>query len=189
MRIGLIRHGETDWNAQMKLQGSTDIPLNERGVEQAQDAAKLLQRGGWSRIGSSPLGRAKHTASIIAVELGLEQPFIVPGMIERSFGELEGKHVYQPDGSRLPIDHPTVEPVDAVVTRSLESLSEIAAQYRGEDVLILTHGSVVRLTLDALLPWKAPHISNVALSVLETDQDAEFGFVVRSANGYPINPQ
>lgn len=189
MRIGLIRHGETDWNAKMRLQGATDIPLNERGVEQAEDAARLLRGSDWTRIVSSPLGRARHTADIIAAELGLEEPILVPNLVERSFGKLEGEHVYRPDGSRMPIDHPSVEPVDVVVGRVFEALTSIASQFPGENVLALAHGSVVRLTLDLLLEWKAPHIANLALSVLETDPAASHGFVVRSANGYPIYRQ
>lgn len=186
MRIGLIRHGETDWNAQMKLQGATDIPLNERGIEQAEDAARLLRGSDWTRIVTSPLGRARHTAEIIAAELGFEEPMLVPDLVERSFGALEGEHVYRPDGSRMRIEHPTVEPVDVVVGRALGALASLAARFPEENVLVTTHGSIVRLTLDVLLTWKAPHISNVALSVLETDAEAEQGFVVRSANGYPL---
>lgn len=189
MRIGLIRHGETDWNAQMKLQGATDIPLNERGVEQAEDAARLLRGSDWTRIVSSPLGRARHTAEIIAETLELEPPILIPQLVERSFGALEGEHVYRADGSRMAIDHPTVETVDATVTRTFAALASISAQFANENVLALTHGSVIRLTLDQLLPWRAPHISNLAMSVLETSPESTHGYTVRSANGYPIYPQ
>ncbi|MDJ1372030.1 histidine phosphatase family protein [Gulosibacter molinativorax] len=189
MRIGLIRHGETDWNAQMKLQGTTDIPLNERGVEQAEDAARLLRGSDWTRIVASPLGRARHTAEIIAAALGLEPPILIPELVERSFGVLEGEHVYRVDGSRTAIDHPSVETVDATLTRAFAAFDSIAAQFPNENVLALTHGSVIRLALDQLLEWRAPHISNVALSVLESNPDSVLGYTVRSANGYPVYPQ
>lgn len=189
MRIGLIRHGETDWNAQMKLQGATDIPLNERGVEQAADAGRLLRGSGWTRMVASPLIRARKTGEIIAAEVGLAAPEIIPNLAERSFGELEGQHVYQPDGSRTSLEHPTVEPMDAVVERAFEALTEIATRYPNDNVLALSHGTVIRFVLDQLLDWQAPHISNVALSVLETDADSPRGFAVRSANGYRLYPR
>lgn len=188
MRIGLIRHGETDWNAQMKLQGATDIPLNERGVEQATDVGRLLRGSDWTKIVSSPLIRARNTGEIIAAELGMEEPEVIPNLAERSFGELEGQHVYRPDGTRTSLDHPTVEPVDAVVERVFEALGEIAGHYPNDNVLALAHGTVIRFVLDQLLDWKAPHISNVALSVLETDGASPRGFAVRSANGYQLYP-
>lgn len=189
MRIGLIRHGETDWNAQMKLQGATDIPLNERGIEQAEDAARLLRGSDWTQIVASPLGRASHTAQIIATELGLPAPTIIPNLVERSFGVLEGEHVYRPDGSRMPIDHPTVESQDALVERSFNALEAITRLFPDEHVLAIAHGSLIRLTLDTLLSWRAPHIANLALSVVEIDKAATQGFAVKSANGYPIYPQ
>ena len=68
MRLELIRHGQTDWNLADKLQGSSDIPLNDTGRGQALEAAGLLAGVEWSAIVSSPLGRARETAEIIAGE-------------------------------------------------------------------------------------------------------------------------
>lgn len=187
MRIGLIRHGETDWNAQSRLQGRTDVPLNDRGLEQAEDAARLLRGHGWSEIYATPLSRALRTAEIIAVENGLPRPSIAPNLVERSFGELEGAPVYDDNGERLPIDHPTVEPEPEVIARALAALREIAAAHDDDaEVLVVAHGSVIRLVLTELLGWRAPHISNLAMSVIETDDSAAAGFVARSANGYLI---
>lgn len=186
MRIGLIRHGETDWNARMLLQGSADIPLNERGVEQAHDAARLLRGQPWSRVVTSPLSRARETGEIIAAALGLDAPTVVPDLVERSFGNLEGESIYQSDGSRQPLNDPTIEDADFVRTRALTALSELASQEPGGEVLAIAHGSVIRLTLDVLLGWKAPHISNLALTVIERNPELPHGFDVRIANGYPL---
>ena len=189
MRIGLIRHGETDWNAQQRLQGAMDIPLNERGVEQAHDAGRLLRGHSWSRIHSSPLVRALRTAEVIAQEVGLSAPVPEPRLVERAFGELEGLQVYDDAGNRMSLDHPSIEPAEAVTERSLEALRGIAERYRDEpdaDALVVAHGTVIRLVLTELLGWRGPHISNLALSVIETDEDAAGGFRVLSANGYPI---
>ena len=72
----MIRHGETDWNARGLSQGNVDIPLNGVGVEQARRAALALQEPGEGRrivsIVASPLGRAQHTARIVAEALGLD---------------------------------------------------------------------------------------------------------------------
>ena len=189
MRIGLIRHGETDWNAQQRLQGAMDIPLNDRGVEQAHDAGRLLRGHDWTRIHASPLTRARRTAEIIAHEVGLPEPVLEPGLVERSFGELEGRLVYDEHGNRVALDHPSVEPAAEVAARSLAALGAIAAAHADDPdahALVVAHGTVIRLVLTELLGRRAPHISNVGLSVIETDPDARHGFGVRTANGYPI---
>lgn len=186
VRFGLIRHGETDWNAQSRLQGKTDIALNERGMEQARDAGRLLRGAPFTHVYCSPLVRTRRTAEIISEIAELPAPVPVPGIIERSFGELEGMNVYYDDGTRRPLDHPSVEPKQNVVERVLPALQELAAAHPDEHALVVTHGSVVRLLLDQLLPFKAPHISNVAMSVLETDDAFPHGFRVVTANGYPV---
>ncbi|MDP9116224.1 MAG: histidine phosphatase family protein, partial [Actinomycetota bacterium] len=70
--FAFIRHGQTDWNRDDKLQGSSDIPLNEVGRQQAREAAAHLGHGGWQVVVSSPLVRARETAEIIAGELAIE---------------------------------------------------------------------------------------------------------------------
>ena len=65
MKIYLIRHGETDWNLEQRLQGATDIPLNENGLELARETAKGLQDVPFDVVYTSPLTRARQTAEII----------------------------------------------------------------------------------------------------------------------------
>ena len=67
----LVRHGETDWNRQRRIQGLTDIPLNDTGRAQAEAAAALIERSEWDLVVSSTLGRARETAAILARGLGL----------------------------------------------------------------------------------------------------------------------
>ena len=86
----LVRHGETDWNRDRRIQGSTDIPLNETGRLQARRTGTLLARRSWDAIITSPLSRAAETAAIIADELGLPAPQIVDAIVERAYGEAEG---------------------------------------------------------------------------------------------------
>ena len=65
MRILLIRHGQTDWNINDKVQGSSDIPLNETGIQQAYETKKILDNYEFDVVISSPLGRTVHTANIV----------------------------------------------------------------------------------------------------------------------------
>lgn len=191
MRIGLIRHGETDWNTRNLLQGVTDIPLNARGEDQARDAGVLLRGAGWDRIYSSPLGRARRTAELISVGSGIASAGVLPGVIERSFGSFEGRPYWTPDGSRISLDDPSIETVDAVRARTLAALEEIEERHHDESVLVISHGSVIRLLLDTLLVERAPHITNLSLTVLERrapGPGGASGRLVTQANGYPLPP-
>ena len=85
-----LRHGETDWNAVHRTQGSTDIALNANGVAQAEAAAAALVGRGIVAIISSPLGRARRTAEIVAQRLGVAV-HIEPELREASFGVHEGE--------------------------------------------------------------------------------------------------
>jgi broad specificity phosphatase PhoE len=85
----VLRHGQTDWNAQMRLQGSTDIPLNETGRSQALRAAQIFKDQGIEHIITSPLSRAHETAEIVAQYLGLRVE-TDERLIERNFGAFEG---------------------------------------------------------------------------------------------------
>lgn len=89
MSFYVLRHGQTDWNVQMRLQGSTDIPLNETGRVQAHVAAKILAGEGITKIIASPLSRALETAQIVGAASGLE-PVVDGRLIERNFGLFEG---------------------------------------------------------------------------------------------------
>ncbi|HTM81834.1 histidine phosphatase family protein [Asticcacaulis sp.] len=89
MTFYVLRHGQTDWNVQMRLQGSTDIPLNETGRAQAHVAAKVLAGESITKIIASPLSRALETARIVGAASGLE-PVIDGRLIERNFGQFEG---------------------------------------------------------------------------------------------------
>lgn len=90
MRIYLIRHGETDWNKQKRIQGREDIELNDNGITQAQKCGYVLQGLPIDIIVSSPLKRAKETAEIIALSVGINDVMIEDNLIERDYGKLSG---------------------------------------------------------------------------------------------------
>ena len=89
MAFYVLRHGQTDWNKEMRLQGSTDIPLNETGREQARRAAEIFALQGLTKIVASPLSRALETARIVGSKVNID-PIIDARLTERHFGLFEG---------------------------------------------------------------------------------------------------
>ncbi|MBX9717325.1 MAG: histidine phosphatase family protein, partial [Microbacteriaceae bacterium] len=88
--FALVRHGETDWNRERRIQGSTDIPLNDTGREQARATGALLSSRRWTALVASPLSRAAETAKIIGEHVGLGDPELEQRLAERDYGEAEG---------------------------------------------------------------------------------------------------
>jgi broad specificity phosphatase PhoE len=150
----LVRHGETDWNLQRRIQGLTDIPLNDTGREQARATARLLaRRGGWNGIFASPLSRALETASIIAQELGLPEPEPLEGLAERNYGDAEGLNFAEID-RRYPDrgSVPGQETREEVAERVLPALRELALAHPDESLIVVSHGGAIRSVLTAVDP-------------------------------------
>ncbi|PRY70468.1 putative phosphoglycerate mutase [Glaciihabitans tibetensis] len=152
----LVRHGETDWNRARRIQGSTDIPLNDTGRAQAATTGALLARREWDAIISSPLSRAYETASIIARETGLAAPTTRDTLVERGYGAAEGLDHREvdtrfPDGEEVP----GRESRDEVMERVVPALLSIAAEHPGENVIVVSHGGVIRAVLSAIEPDNA----------------------------------
>lgn len=154
--ITLIRHGQTDWNLDGRIQGSTDIPLNDTGRAQARAAAALLAGTCFDHVYASPLARARETAEIIAGELGLPAPLVTVGMREHEFGAAEGllwDEYRERFGTRRD-EVPGAETIRQLTDRALSSLGRIdlAARRRSaprtESVLVATHGGVIRALLE-----------------------------------------
>lgn len=154
----LVRHGETDWNRARRIQGTTDIPLNDTGREQARATGRLLSRRQWDGIVSSPLSRAFETAQIIAEELGLPEPTPLDALVERNYGEAEGL-----TGDELGIRFPDETPVEgredraAVAERALPALVELAEQGPDRSIIVVSHGGVIRTVLKEVGPSQGPH--------------------------------
>lgn len=153
--ITLVRHGQTDWNLDGRIQGSTDIPLNDQGRADALAAARALAGGAHHHVYASPLQRAQETAGIIAGELGLARPLTTRGMREREFGEGEGLLVteYLERYGDWLAAVPGSESLDQVRDRALDSLDRIARAARrrsapsAESIIVVTHGGVIRALL------------------------------------------
>lgn len=149
----LVRHGETDWNAQRRIQGSTDIPLNEVGRQQAAETGRLLARRQWDAVFASPLSRALETARIIAQETGLPAPHTLDSMVERAYGEAEGLDWREVD-LRFPqnVDVPGRESREAVAARVLPALIELAESRPEQSLIVVSHGGVIRSVLSHVEP-------------------------------------
>ena len=172
--IGLLRHGQTDWNIDFRLQGITDIPLNQTGLAQAHAAAAILQAADWDFIASSPLTRARQTAQIIADNLGVSEVAIEPLLLERSFGDAEGMTHDEwkrdfPDG--MP---PGGESLDELRMRANALLTRLLDVYRGTRVLTVSHGALIRKLVRVVsqgeLPLPGQRFGNTSLSVVVHDQ-------------------
>jgi uncharacterized phosphatase len=149
----LVRHGETDWNRQRRIQGLTDIPLNDTGREQARMTGMLLARAQWDAVLTSPLSRAAETGAIIAAELGLPTPPSIGAVVERNYGEAEGLDFRElerrfPPGS----DVPGRETREEVAARVVPALIELAEARHGERLVIVSHGGAIRAVLGEVDP-------------------------------------
>lgn len=151
--IYLVRHGETDWNRERRVQGSTDIPLNTTGRAQAKATGELLARRDWDGIFASPLSRAMETAKIIAAETGLSAPIAVPGVVERSYGRAEG-HTDDELDALYPgnTEVPGRESRDAVTERVIPALVALAEANHGKSIIVVVHGGVIASVLAAVAP-------------------------------------
>lgn len=167
--LTLVRHGQTDWNLSRRIQGSTDIPLNETGRADAHAAADRLVGTTHHAVYSSPLVRARETAEIIAERLGLPLADPVGDLREREFGEGEGMLVEEYIAAygdwHSPV--PGAESLDAVGLRARDALHRIAREARrrsapaAESVIVVAHGGVIRALIDQVSGGTLPTLGQV----------------------------
>jgi probable phosphoglycerate mutase len=180
-RLIAVRHGETAWNVEARLQGQLDIPLNERGHEQARRTARWLAEDGADVVVSSDLARAQATAHAIAsfnrIPLELDA-----GLRERSFGSFQGMtHLevaerWPEQSQRWKSRDPEFAPGDGesltvFYARCVEATLRIAERHAGRTVVLVAHGGVLdclyraaaRVPLDAPRLWQ---LDNAAINRL-----------------------
>jgi broad specificity phosphatase PhoE len=169
--FGLFRHGQTDWNIDLRLQGTADIAMNEVGRAQVQQAAARLASEHWDVLLSSPLGRARESAEIIAEHLGVTDIIEQPLLTERAFGIGEGKtyEEWQRDFANLD-EIPGAESKASVRDRSQKLLEYVAAEHSGARVLAVSHGALIRLVLEVVslgaIPPAGERLQNASLHLL-----------------------
>lgn len=174
-RLVIARHGQTSWNALGKLQGHTDIELDEIGRQQARELAALVGGHEVTRVWTSDLCRARETGEIVAAALGVGPPRVDPELRERRFGVFEGLTrdecaSQHPEHWRAWLDSTTAppggEPRDEAVARMDRALRRIAIDGDGH-ALVVSHGGVMRLWLMDLLGKTVPLIKNGSIYSLE----------------------
>ncbi len=150
----LLRHGLTDWNAQGRIQGYADEPLNDLGRRQARGAAEVLRSHQLGAIYSSDLQRARVTAEIIGAPHSME-PALDERLREINCGVWEGKtwmevnqdHPDIQDRYAAGIDFrrgETGETIAEMVERALPAAQEIVSAHPGQMVLVVAHGLLIQ---------------------------------------------
>jgi 2,3-bisphosphoglycerate-dependent phosphoglycerate mutase len=163
--IYFIRHGETDWNLQDRIQGHTDIPLNATGISQALHLGQLLADIPFSAAFSSDLARAQQTAELVLKPRSLPITASL-ALRERSAGILEGMNKDKFEEGVRPFLlseqalhqdtyihtawHPELETMHSVFKRVTDFLFPLAVHYQGQSILVVSHGGVLRAILDHL---------------------------------------
>ena len=179
--FALLRHAETEWNREKRIQGQQDAPLTARGREQAKQWGRALRRYQLDQLVTSDLGRAKLTASLINQEL--ELPLTMESRLREqdwgmwtgikfsdlSIDDLRGREKmgwhFRPVGGENRLE---------VLERSKQALMDIAQLSVGRNVLVVTHGGVIRCLLYRLcerrfLPEEPPLIEPYKLHWLSCD--------------------
>jgi broad specificity phosphatase PhoE len=186
-RLWLVRHGETDWNAEGRVQGHTPTSLNERGREQARQLARALSHKRFAAIVASDLPRAAETAAILAGGRGITVTHSA-ALRERSFGAYEGQTSAQIRDARSALGlaqtgdladwtgMPGIETEGALWARIEPFLRDISAAHPDQDVLVATHGGVLARAIYHTLsiPEGTPRrfaLSNGIIAVLQWRTD------------------
>lgn len=192
----IVRHGETEWNADARVQGFSDIPMNDAGRAQVHLTARELAGEKISAVYASDLSRARETGEIVAAPHGLPLQ-ILPALRERCWGIWEGRSMPElaaedpanyaklqagdwvsPEGS---------EDYDDVQTRIVGAMEQIAAAHADETVVVATHGGPVKVFTAWVLgaPVAAHHKMRIGNASVTTVILRDGRFVLESYNVPP----
>lgn len=170
----LIRHGQSTWNSERRWQGRADSPLTRLGERQARQCSTALVASRWPlhAVWSSPLGRARQTADIIAGRLGLEPVQIDDRLAESDAGEWEGltrgeieaRYPGFLGAHRRP---PTFESFESVVGRAHAALLDIAAVTEDGPIAVVSHSGLIRSLVRSCgePDWRVPNLGGVWFDV------------------------
>ncbi len=143
--VYLIRHGETEWNKESRIQGREDVPLCAEGLEQARETAEKFRDMPLAAVLTSPLSRAETTARYIGAASGAPV-YVEPDLTERDFGSVSGKVVDIFNPEKYAGD---LEPLDDVAARVLAVLERYARSLKA-DFAAVSHGGAINAALRAV---------------------------------------
>jgi probable phosphoglycerate mutase len=170
----LIRHGETDWNRELRFQGQLDVPLNAIGLEQARRVAERMARESVQVLVSSDLQRALQTAQAVAGRLQASDPVADAALREQHFGVVEGLQV-----ADIKARHPQAweqwvrfeedfsfecgESTRVFHARVLAAVQALARRHAGQTLAVVTHGGVLDMVYRSArgLSLSGPRVSEI----------------------------
>ena len=188
-KLCLIRHGETSWNAERRLQGHTDIPLNATGMLQARQMAQALKdiKLTFDVLYTSDLKRAADTANAVVELFGVDAQ-VDSELRERHFGALQGLSI-----GEAPLKRPDIwqahtardlehdleggESIQKFALRVQNALDKIQARHTGKTILIVSHGGTLDMmyriaSRQALSAERIASVPNASLNWLTHSQDS-----------------
>lgn len=181
--VYLIRHGETFWNTEKRLQGQLDSPLTDAGVQQAALLAGKLSSLQFDAVYSSDLGRAQHTTEIITACLNHIPVTFDERIRERNFGFFQGltweeiTEKYPEEAAKELSGNPMNcapggESKQQLLLRTMSFFEDIALQQTNKKILVISHGGILNVWTRHVLriPLDTPrrfHISNTAINIFE----------------------
>ncbi|MDD3842008.1 MAG: histidine phosphatase family protein [Candidatus Izemoplasmatales bacterium] len=184
----LMRHGETDANKKLIVQGRINNPLNQVGENQAWQTGMFLvkTKESFDMIVSSPLKRAHNTAKIIAGVIGKDQQVLIwPELTERDFGDFDGRVIDNEYAKRVVFDEiPNMEKNHDLETRIFNALTSLCNAFPNQKILVVAHSHVIKAILVKILPGftYTSYLFNCSLNYLKYEDGI---FTVISHN---INP-
>ena len=199
-RFGLMRHVQTVWNREKKIQGHSDSPLTADGEKQAHRWGTLLKQYSWNRIFASDIGRAVESAE--RVNAVLKIPLTAdPRLREQDWGRWVGKTIAQVKAEQ-PLElaeqisagwdfcPPGGEDRKSVLARSQRALQDAFDRWPGENILVVTHEGVIKslvyhLSGRKFLPTEPPLLKSYRLHRLVFDRE---GLQIEKVNALKLDP-
>lgn len=197
-RLHLIRHGETDWNAEGRIQGQMESVLSELGQHQARELQKNLQNYAFDRVFCSSSTRARQTAELALAHL--DQPFTYLDTLKEIYlarwegylySDIEADDPVALNAFRNSPDSFDVEGAETffdLQNRALGAVKEIIDQHRGQELVIVSHGAWIKSVLCHYEGrplsnfWAPPRMHNCCHSIIEIAADGDSGNIIRYAD-------
>lgn len=191
--VYLVRHGETEWNTEKRIQGHRDVPLSKTGEKQAELLAQYLRQHSFQAVYASDLVRARRTAERIAGQWGLPVTCLSE-FREQRVGEWEGmlleevKRKY-PDWEKYRMHGGMfgIEPIEEVQARFVRKFNELVDKHRGKRILIVAHGLCLNLAISFLTEGEYGYgkgiLQNTSITRLVSRENA--GWTVKAYNVTP----